>query len=450
MKVEHEIRDPIHGFIHLSGDEMRIVNSAPFQRLRSIRQLALTNLVYPGATHSRFEHSLGVMELAGRIFDVVTREENLGHLTQTMRNRIAEGLEKNKKEEWRGTLRFAALCHDLGHLPFSHAGEVKDLLPSRWTTHEGISVELTASPEGLLDEWGKISPFSPSAETIAKIAVAPDPKVWAPLGRPVPKLTDWEGILSQIIVGDSFGADRMDYLLRDAYYVGVPNGVFDHLQLIEALRILPEPEEGAKLFPGPDKRDAALSLGLVRGGLHSAEALMMARYFMYQQVYFHRTRKIYDFHLQQFLKEWLGENGENGKFPASLERYLRLTDIEIWADIQKAARSPRAPGHEHARRIVGRGHLKIAYHHSPRDGNFEAIAKKVEREFPDEIHRGEITHLSQGKKKTSGFPVLEKDGNFSWSESISDFPKDSMQPSYGYVFASEQNIRKVRDRLKEK
>ena len=74
----------------------------------------------------------------------------------------------------------------------------------------------------------------------------------------------------------------------------------------------------------------------------------------------------------------------------------------------------------------------------------------MEREFPDEIHRGEITHLSQGKKKTSGFPVLEKDGNFSWSESISDFPKDSMQPSYGYVFASEQNIRKVRDRLKEK
>ena len=64
------------------------------------------------------------MELAGRIFDVVTREENLGHLTQTMRNRIAEGLEKN---EWRG--------HDLGHLP--HAVEVKDLLPSRWTTHEG-------------------------------------------------------------------------------------------------------------------------------------------------------------------------------------------------------------------------------------------------------------------------------------------------------------------------
>lgn len=442
MKVEHEIRDPIHGFIHLSGDEMRIVNSAPFQRLRSIRQLALTNLVYPGATHSRFEHSLGVMELAGRIFDVVTREENLGHLTLAMRDRIAEGLAK--KEDWRGTLRFAALCHDLGHLPFSHAGEAEGLLPSRWTTHESISVDLTISSAGLLGEWNKIYPSSPSAEAIAKIAVAPDPKVWAHLEVPAPKLSDWEGILSQIIVGDSFGADRMDYLLRDAHYVGVPNGKFDHLQLIEALRILPEPgmdKEDAHLFPDPDKKDTPLSLGLVRGGLHSAEALMMARYFMYQQVYNHRTRKIYDLHLQQFLKEWL----PNGEFPASLQEHIALTDIEVWAGIREAARDRRARGHESARRIVERGHLKLAYWHRPKAGDFKDVREEARAAFEEDFDCGRIVSLWADKKKTDGFPVLDKDGRTRPSDSVSDFPEGGIEPSYGYVFADEKILPKVKE-----
>ena len=75
VKNIHEIRDPIHVFIRLDSDERKVLNSPPFQRLRHIHQLALTYLVYPGATHKRFEHSLGVMELASRIYDVVTEPE---------------------------------------------------------------------------------------------------------------------------------------------------------------------------------------------------------------------------------------------------------------------------------------------------------------------------------------------------------------------------------------
>src|SRR5207244_7228705 len=71
-KIIHEIRDPIHVFVRLDSDEREVLNSRPFQRLRHIHQLALTYLVYPGATHKRFEHSLGVMELAGRVFDIIT------------------------------------------------------------------------------------------------------------------------------------------------------------------------------------------------------------------------------------------------------------------------------------------------------------------------------------------------------------------------------------------
>src|SRR6059058_2083331 len=121
----HEIRDPIHNFIRVETEERRILDSRPFQRLRYIHQLAMTYLVYPGATHRRFEHSLGVMELATRIFDVVTDKANI---TDDVRELLPEVDDDFKRTYWRQVLRTAALCHDVGHLPFSHAAE-KDLLP---------------------------------------------------------------------------------------------------------------------------------------------------------------------------------------------------------------------------------------------------------------------------------------------------------------------------------
>ena len=444
MKAEHEFRDPIHGFIRMSDAERQVVDSPPFQRLRHIRQLALSSLVYPGATHTRFEHSIGVMELAGRVFDVVTRDENLRHLTSVMRDRIGEGLAK--KEDWRECLRFAALCHDLGHMPFSHAGEA--LLPSGWHSHESASVILTTDSDGLGLVWDNMKPRPPNGELIAQIAVSPDADIWEPLERPIPNLDDWEVILSQIIIGDAFGVDRMDYLLRDAHYAGVPNGVFDHLQLIEALRILPKPashREDAALFLSSDGKDATLSLGLVRSGLHSAEALMMARYCMYQQVYNHRTRKIYDFHLRQFLKQWLRPSG---KFPDSAEKYIQLTDIDVWAGIQKAARQKTEPGHEPAQRIVERKHFKLAYEHHPKAGNFDDVAEAVRAAFEDEFHSEQIVKLSADRKKPDDFPVLEKSGRVLSSDVVSDFPTGDMEPSFGYVFADDKILSKVKEWFK--
>ena len=113
----HEIRDPIHVFIRL--------DSRPFQRLRYIHQLALTYLLYPGATNRRFEHSLGVMELASRVFDIVTNPE---HLTDGIKELFPESSREDERAYWRRAIRMAALCHDIGHLPFSHVAE-KDLLP---------------------------------------------------------------------------------------------------------------------------------------------------------------------------------------------------------------------------------------------------------------------------------------------------------------------------------
>ena len=110
------LRDPVHGFIHISPKELKLVESPPFRRLRNIKQLALTYLVYPGAMHSRFEHSLGVMELASKAFDALkTRFES--ELRENF-NKLGMSL-----DEARTLLRVTALLHDVGHLPFSHGDE---------------------------------------------------------------------------------------------------------------------------------------------------------------------------------------------------------------------------------------------------------------------------------------------------------------------------------------
>lgn len=127
-KHVHEIRDPIHTFVRLDSAERQVLDSRPFQRLRHIHQLALTCLVYPGATHKRFEHSLGVMELASRVFDTVTSSVNV---TDRVRDRLRQLDNRDELAYWRRVLRMAALCHDLGHLPFSHAAE-QYLLPDGW------------------------------------------------------------------------------------------------------------------------------------------------------------------------------------------------------------------------------------------------------------------------------------------------------------------------------
>lgn len=168
MSHQQEIRDPIHNFIRLNAEERKVLDSVPFQRLRHIHQLALTYLLYPGATHKRFEHSLGVMELAGRVYDVVTDPDNL---IDTSVRKLVPRKDRNDDLEygyWRRVLRMAALCHDLGHLPFSHAAE-KDLLPDGWN-HELLTLEIIRS-EGMRDIWDEIK-INP--DDVAKLAIGPE------------------------------------------------------------------------------------------------------------------------------------------------------------------------------------------------------------------------------------------------------------------------------------
>lgn len=400
-----ELRDPVHGFVRLDSDEIRVVNCIQYQRLRSIHQLALTYNVYPGATHKRFEHCLGVMEVASRIYDVVTNDHNV--LADSEIKSIVPKVWAFDWNYWRRVLRMAALCHDLGHFPFSHAAE--DLLPAGFS-HEKMTSEIIIG-QGMEGVWSELK-IQPS--DVAKIAVGP---------KYFPgQLSVWESILSEIIVGDTFGADRIDYLLRDSLHAGVQYGKFDHYRLIDTMRILPKadakppkknPSQSAFDFEEFRIRKTEESkeptLGIEQGGLQSSEALLWARYFMWTQVYLHPVRQVYDLHLADFLRAWL----PNGQFSIDPSHHLRLTDNEVNSAMAAACRDDSLPGHDAAMCVIGRGHFRRVYEENFRDRevnleSFDVVKSALEGRYTvSKVKSKRIAQKQQGKQ----FPVLMHSGD---------------------------------------
>ena len=393
VKLFHEIRDPIHNFVRLDSDERLVLDSRPIQRLRQIHQLAMSYLVYPGATHKRFEHSLGVMELAGRVFDVITADHNIH---STVREVVPEIAKSDSRDYWRKVLRMAALCHDIGHLPFSHAAE-KELLPDG-RDHEHITADLIRGSK-LIDVWQSMTPpLKP--DHIAKVAVGPEKMQNV-------EFSNWEILLSEIIGNDALGVDRMDYLLRDSHHVGVAYGRFDHYRLIDTMRVLPASQQSDEP-----------TLGVESGGLHSAEALLLARYFMFMQVYHHHVRTAYDLHLQQFLRLWL----PCGRFPTEAEKLQSITDVEILSALSKAAADTSAAGHEAANRIVKRKHFQRLYSQTLSDkalheNPLAAISMAVEKRYGEEQV---LTKSYRQTEPTSTFPVRNSDDTIVSSHTISE------------------------------
>jgi HD superfamily phosphohydrolase len=396
----HEIRDPIHVFIHLDNEDRQFLDSEPVQRLRHISQLAMTPLVYPGACHTRFEHSLGVMHVADRIFSLVIQPGSRYSGDSVVRDLLDANLQnESDRAYWRKTVRLAALCHDIGHLPFSHATE--DLLPEGMT-HESIAVDLIFN-SGLKDLWStalRLSGVDPMH--VAKIALGE--KSAAKVFGATKTFTAWERVLSEIITGDIFGADRIDYLLLDSHHTGVAYGRFDHNRLIETLRLLPEESDSDVVV-----------LGVQGGGIHSAEALLLARYFMFSQVYFHPIRQIYDTHLTDFLKAAFAD----GRLHS---RHQEFTDHEVVAAMHEAARDASALGHDAARRIVNRDHFKVLYKRNAEDANKnpQALAQ-ITAAAQEKFGAGNIRYVPT-ERAASGpiaFPV-EDDGKVMRSDIVSE------------------------------
>ncbi len=411
-----EIRDPIHVFVKLDDDELKVLNSAPVQRLRNIHQLAMSYLVYPGATHRRFEHSLGVMELAGQVFDVVTHEANL---VDQVRDEIGgQLLKSDERLYWRKALRMAALCHDIGHLPFSHAAE-ESMLPEGWS-HEHISARLILGEE-MKSIWESMRPPL-NALDVAKLAVgeAKMAKI-----HPETRYSTWESLLYEIIGSDTLGVDRMDYLLRDSLHIGVAYGRFDHHRLIDSMRMLPT-HQGS---PEP-------TLGITHGGIHTAEALLLARYSMFMQVYYHRTRLAYDCLLADFLKEWL----PGGQFPDNISTLNRVTDNTVLQAIDDSAWSPQKPGHVPARRILHREHFRQLYRESPtdwkqvEDSQATNPAKLVYDACVNEFGTDNLRYVATTQNEPDlHFPVLDSDRRITPSTANSETLNRIPVARHGFV-----------------
>jgi len=346
MSYPFKICDPVHGFIRFNELEQRVIDARPFQRLRYIRQMGVAYLVYPGATHTRFEHSLGVMELVTRIY-----------------NAICHDLPQKKVDYWRQILRLAALCHDMGHLPFSHTAE-KVLLPNGG--HERMTLEIIRSEE-LSSVWRELG--EEAENDIIKLAVSDAGFT----------LSSVEKLLSQIITEDNFGADRIDYLIRDAYYTGVGYG-FDYHQLIDTLRILPT--------------EGALSLGVTVGGIQSVESLWIARYMMYSRVYQHPKSRVYTNHMIRFMER---------HFDPTIP-YLEQTDFTMLTRLLEAAKE----GDYDAQVLLK---MQPAY---------EAVTCKKPVDF-SQFGEKVFVDAAPLKKGQRQFPVLSEGGNVISSIEASPF-----------------------------
>lgn len=362
-----ECRDPVHGFVYLSKAEWAIVDCPTFQRLRDIRQLAMAHLVYPGATHTRFEHSLGCLHLSDVIFKAVERQ-----VEEEKCHDFAKAFGASEKQIGRGQqiLRLAGLLHDLGHSPFSHSGE--NLMPeievdgkNKRVNHEDMTARLireTEVAEKVRDcfEEGRLDD-DPVEEVIA-VATAPE------LAELNQSYRAWYRFLNDILAGE-LGSDRMDYLLRDALHSGQSAGLFDYRKLIDSMTIVPPPGE-----TGEDYR-----LGLDGAGWLIGEQMVVARYLMYVALYFHKTKRIYEIHLEDFLKHWLMEEYGKPHLPTKIDEYTQLTDSVVWAAIYKAANGPDGEGRRLARPFVDRSHLRLAHELLLAD-NFESGASRLEVE----------------------------------------------------------------------
>lgn len=338
------VRCPIHGFIKYSPNERRIINHPLFQRLRMIRQLALTEYVYPGATHTRFGHSLGVMDVATQAFDSLAAKR--GDLLETS-FKTADGFQAHTLAKSRQVLRLAALLHDVGHIAFSHAAE-HALHGGKG--HEALSETVITEDRflgGLLKEmYGEDVPRV-VASLISKQGPPPQLKVL------------------QDIVSGQMDADRTDYLLRDSLYCGVDYGRFDYRRLIDSLDLFEE--------------DGMLEIAIKREGIHTFEALILARYQMSVQVYFHRLRRAYD----EYLKQYFASLPQG--LPQSDEELLALNDFEMISQIRHDAIDKSLPQFRWADRIANRRHHREIFATGV-DAKAEQLrtAKRVAKKLQDE------------------------------------------------------------------
>ena len=316
-KPAHEIRDPIHGLIELSRKELAIINTRAFQRLRRIRQLAMAFLVYPGALHTRFDHSIGVMHIAGRICD---RLKQCREITSKERKRV----------------RLAALLHDIGHGPFSHVSEhLLDQHAQDETTGE--------SPQEKIHEKLTIDIVKNDLE-LRRILTTKEREFIVEMIE-----GDSRRDFRRDIVSSDLDADKMDYLVRDSYFAGVKYGMYDLDKIIESCRVYRTRDESF--------------LAISDQAIYALEQLLLARHHMTQQVYRHRVRSISDAMIIRGIELAIRDNDRELKrlyqykrTPEFVETYMKHHDERL-IDYVRSSSSRKA--REIFDRLHGRNLFKM-------------------------------------------------------------------------------------------
>lgn len=311
-RARMRIRDPIHGSVTISDEETRVIDSRTFQRLRHVRQLGFGDLAFPGATHTRHAHSLGAMHVASRLFDAITSRSELPAPT---------------RERFRTAVRLAVLCHDIGHMPLSHASE--SIAPPRaalrlpsWmggedegqASHEDFTAKLLIDSElsGLINEV--YAPHGITPTLVASLVTGQLPP--GAIGF-VEGGIDWAPVLRAIVSGE-LDADRMDYLLRDSFYTGVNYGRYDLEWILQNLSAA--------------ERDGKAVLALSKAAIFAFEDFLLSRYHMFLSVYFHHTSVSFDWMLRRYYEEAPGEF----EIPADPEAFLACDDMTLHLTLRKS------------------------------------------------------------------------------------------------------------------
>jgi HD superfamily phosphohydrolase len=293
-----EIKDPVHGYVYVSKTEKDIVDSFPMQRLHRLRQLAGAEYVYPGANHTRFEHSIGTMYLAQRLVE---------------NSKLSQYLSKEETE----IVRFAALLHDVGHGPFSHVFEhlLEKFLDK---THEEMTVWIIEKSEvhDLLEKSGY------DTAVVAKLAVGS-------LHRKGKTFMDQ-------IIQSAVDVDKLDFIVRDTYHTGAEYGNVDIFRLIHMLDVLDD------------------SLAVDSGALSALESFILARIESFKSIYFHRVSRAAQIMLAMAMEKAKDELGLVSF--GTPEEYLSFNDYTVWTMLKLCEKSREIMENLERRRL-----LKCAY-----------------------------------------------------------------------------------------
>jgi len=371
MKMTHlDIIDPIHDFVRVYDNELKIIDTPIFQRLRRIRQLSGAHLIYPGAQHTRFEHSLGVMHIASMAGQALAEKGIVS--SDDIQN-----------------LRLAGLLHDIGHGPFSHLFE-EIFEEKRKISHEDLGRDII-----LKTEIGDI---------ISKNGF--DKKLITKLAFGDSKLQFMNEIISGVL-----SADIMDYLLRDGYFTGAEHAKIDHHRLTHSLDVYKN------------------KLALDKSSLVNFETMMISRYQMFKAVYFHKTVRAGEVMLLEAMD--LAE-GELGLSSMNLDEYLQLSDDVILAKLLNLPEhnSKLKASKKIATDYLNRNLFKSVFETTLTG---KAITKKRMQELREEVSKkskidiNEIfvdssntpsIPLSPSKKESKSIILLENDGNKTTAKEI--------------------------------